>query len=189
MTRRKTIALVAVVAAGTATATAVAIPDTGGVVRGCYAKANGQLRVVDRTSDCRSSERALSWNQRGAAGPQGAKGKTGAQGPTGTPGAPGPTGQQGPPGTSGLLSIQRVTATNVPHDSFNGHSAIATCPPGTKLLGGGYHLTGQPPAQLAHDDNGPVPGAEAWQAFARDEQVEDGSGWGITVAAICGKTG
>jgi hypothetical protein len=183
MTRGKTIALLAIVAAGTATATAVAIPDSNGVIHGCYGKVNGQLRVVDRAADCRNNERPLKWNERGPAGAAGQPGTAGA------PGAQGPIGPRGPAGSPGLLSIQRVSASNVPHDSFNGHSATATCPAGTKLLGGGYHLTGQPPAQLAHDDDGPVPGADAWQAFARDEQVEDASGWGITATAICGKFG
>ena len=64
------------------------IPDSSGVIHGCYKTANGQLRIIDTASDsCRPSETAISWNQ------------TGAQGP---PGQPGPAG--------GLSSIQEVTS-------------------------------------------------------------------------------
>jgi hypothetical protein len=56
-------------------------------------------------------------------------------------------------------------------------------------MSGGYRLTGLPPAHIAHDWNEPVQGAEAWRAFARDEFVESGAGWGITVTAICGQIG
>jgi hypothetical protein len=192
MTRGRIIVLVAVVAGGAVTATAVAVPDSSGVIHGCYSKGNGQLRVVDRASDCRTREQLLTWNQRGPAGPQGlpgAKGNTGAQGPAGTTGAQGPVGPQGPAASSGLLSTQRPTATSPAGETNNGHGATATCPTGTKLLSGGYRLTGLPPAHIAHDDNGPVDGAEAWHAFARNEFVENGSGWGITVTALCAKTG
>ena len=98
--------LITLVFAGVALAT---IPDDGGVISGCYAK-TGALRVIDAaTSQCKSGETALSWNQagpngpRGDSGPQGEKGYPGAQGPSGPKGYTGPTGlqgQQGPQGSS-----------------------------------------------------------------------------------------
>jgi len=39
------------------------IPDSGGMIHGCYNKTNGNLRLVDSESQCRSNERAISWNQ------------------------------------------------------------------------------------------------------------------------------
>ena len=87
------------------------IPAAGGTIHGCYQKENGQLRVVEKTTDCRASELAIFWNQTGpqgltgATGAQGPKGDTGAQGLPGTPGAQGPkgdTGLQGLPGAQGL---------------------------------------------------------------------------------------
>jgi hypothetical protein len=57
-----------------------AIPDSSGVIHGCYGKSNGSLRVVGSASDCRNNETAIEWNQ---------------QGP------PGATGPQGPPGPGG----------------------------------------------------------------------------------------
>jgi hypothetical protein len=47
-----------------------AIPDPGGVIHGCYSKANGILRVIDpSSSSCSSKEVAIAWNQAGPAGP------------------------------------------------------------------------------------------------------------------------
>jgi hypothetical protein len=45
-----------------------AIPDGSGKIHGCYAKGNGNLRVVESSSDCRASERAIEWNQQGPPG-------------------------------------------------------------------------------------------------------------------------
>ena len=57
-----------------------AIPDSGGVIHGCYDTANGTLRVIDTEASgvCRGGETALDWNQQG---PPGATGPAGAQGP------------------------------------------------------------------------------------------------------------
>jgi len=60
-----------------------AIPDSNGVIHGCYAHHDGSLRVVDDPTTCKHNETALSWNQ---TGPQGAQGPTGPQGPQGIPG-------------------------------------------------------------------------------------------------------
>ena len=58
-----------------------AIPDTGGVINGCYKKhggdddegGKGQLRVIDtaKGEKCKKSETALSWNQKGEKGDKG----------------------------------------------------------------------------------------------------------------------
>jgi hypothetical protein len=67
------------------------IPDSGGVIHGCYQMNVGNLRVIDNaTQTCRPSEVPLNWSQTGPPGPQGAQGSQGAQGP------------QGPQGPSGL---------------------------------------------------------------------------------------
>jgi hypothetical protein len=60
------------------------IPDSSGVINGCWNKTNGNLRVIDTANDsCRTSEIAISWNETGPQGPQGP------QGPAGPPGPPG----------------------------------------------------------------------------------------------------
>jgi hypothetical protein len=64
------------VAGGIAYAT---IPDSSGVIHGCYSKSGGSLRVIDASvTNCKSTETALGWNQSGAPGPPGPPGVTAA---------------------------------------------------------------------------------------------------------------
>jgi hypothetical protein len=49
------------------------IPDSAGVIHGCYRTQSGQLRVID-SGGCSPSEAALNWNQTGPAGPPGPSG-------------------------------------------------------------------------------------------------------------------
>ena len=89
------------IAGGVAYAT---IPDSGGVIHGCYNNA-GHLRVIQSGQSCRKHEETLNWNQKGKPGPagpagnQGPAGPAGAQGPAG--GARGPAGPVGPAGSAG----------------------------------------------------------------------------------------
>ncbi|MDR9372509.1 hypothetical protein Q5424_25650, partial [Conexibacter sp. JD483] len=59
----------------------------------CVAGASGTMRVTSEKRPCRSGERKIAWNQRGAAG---AVGPSGAPGAAGAPGAVGPAGPAGP---------------------------------------------------------------------------------------------
>lgn len=74
-----------------------AIPDSGGVIHGCYRTDNddqkGQLRVVDDPASCKTNETQLAWNQQGPAGTPGPKGDKGDTGETGPQGPPGPGAQ------------------------------------------------------------------------------------------------
>jgi hypothetical protein len=89
--------------------TLAAIPDSSGVIHGCYQKNVGNLRVIDPGAgdDCRPSEIAIRWSQTGPqgpagpAGPQGPKGDTGATGPAGPAGPAGPEGPKGDTGATG----------------------------------------------------------------------------------------
>jgi hypothetical protein len=67
-----------------------AVPVHDGEITACYGKENGSLRAVEARADCRNSERALTWNEKGDPGPQGDKGLQGDKGDTGAQGAPGP---------------------------------------------------------------------------------------------------
>lgn len=72
------------------------IPDSGGVIHGCY-QASGtvhDLRVIDsaKTAKCPTGYKPLNWNQTGPQGPQGIQGPQGAQGVQGPQGAQGPAG-------------------------------------------------------------------------------------------------
>src|SRR5215471_1384281 len=75
----------AVLAVGGGVALAT-VPDSGGVIHGCYAKPSGgtpagTLRVIDTGQSCQANESALNWNQTGQLGPQGPAGPQGQQGP------------------------------------------------------------------------------------------------------------
>ena len=95
------------------------IPDSAGVIHGCYNTVSGGLRVIDSTTQqCRPSETAIKWNQVGPAG------------------ATGPTGPQGPQGPSGVVGIQVVNVASA-FDTTTYKTVTANCPAGTKLVSGG----------------------------------------------------
>lgn len=76
--------VVAVLALLTATGgIALAAGTSGTTIQGCVQTQTGYLRVVNDPSQCRVTERPLSWNQQGPQGP------AGPQGPIGPPGANG----------------------------------------------------------------------------------------------------
>jgi hypothetical protein len=103
--RRHHVALAALFFAlgGTAYAAAGGIPDSHGVIHGCFRARTGALRVVAGGVKCAHGERPLSWNQEGPAGAPGRAGSSGAPGaggPRGSPGGAGEAGAAGPfPGT------------------------------------------------------------------------------------------
>ena len=81
--RRVVIATVAIFALAGGIAYA-AIPDTAGVIQGCYRVSSddqkGQLRVVESAASCRSNELPIQWNVAGAPGARGPAGEAGADG-------------------------------------------------------------------------------------------------------------
>ena len=89
MIKPRTVLIVVVGAAAAGVVAGVAwatIPGSGGVIQGCYQKNVGNLRVVETSSDCKPSELAVSWNQKGEKGDTGAVGPVGATGPQGPKG-------------------------------------------------------------------------------------------------------
>jgi hypothetical protein len=92
--------LLATAPAGGVVAIARAPHDATSVIQACVRK-NGRLRLVARPSDCRASERPVSWNVRGPQGPAGPAGPGGSRGPAGIDGLPGANGAAGPPGPQG----------------------------------------------------------------------------------------
>jgi hypothetical protein len=107
------IAVAALASGGIAWAT---IPDSSGVIHGCYQTKQGTLRVIDtdKGQSCSSNESALNWNK---AGPQGPKGGTGPQGPMGDTGPQGDPGPQGPAGPAGSSHGYWTHGANVRIDS------------------------------------------------------------------------
>jgi hypothetical protein len=110
-----------------------AIPDSSGVIHGCYVSGTGQLRVYDTESatskKCASNETALNWNQKGPKGDKGDPGAAGAAGTAGPAGPAGPTGPKGPAGASG---------TSHAYAASNSHAVETTetdSPPWTRIVG------------------------------------------------------
>lgn len=101
------------------------IPDSNGVIHGCYSKSNGSLRVTD--SSCAKGEKALSWNQRGPRGAEGAQGAEGSPGPQGPKGDPGP---QGPMGVGPQIFCPACDKSNA---ELSNQSLIGAYFPATKL--------------------------------------------------------
>ncbi len=138
-----------------ASAALATIPGSGGVISGCYAKKNGSLRVIDAsTAKCGNGENALAWNQtppqgpKGDPGPQGPKGDRGDQGPqgpkglTGDLGFQGPVGPLGPQGPPGSPLVRTTWSGPVDVPAFGQATATASCPAGTRVMGGGYIVDG-----------------------------------------------
>jgi Collagen triple helix repeat (20 copies) len=134
----------AVLAGGAALA---AIPDSSGVINGCYQKNVGNLRVIDPSAgdSCRPSEIAISWSQTGPQGPPGPQGPQGPKGDTGATGPQGPAGPQGPKGDTGATGPQGPIGPQGPKGDTGatgpagppGNVGLAnqTCPTGAFVTG------------------------------------------------------
>jgi Collagen triple helix repeat (20 copies) len=194
--RRVLLGLVVGVVSLTAAAVAFASiqGSSGGVIHGCYLS-NGNLRVVDPATACKSNETTLDWNSQGPSGttgPQGPTGPTGAQGPKGDNGTagttgpqgpqgnPGPTGPSGPAGTTNLTQIISQPVNVPPHVVSPAVHQDAVCPSGMVAVSGGYFIANldpaNPPAALISWR--PNTQSDRWQVF-----VYNPSNNGITVSA------
>jgi len=183
------VAVVGLAAGGVAYAT---IPDSGGVIHGCYQKNEGQLRVIDPSTGgaCRSSENALSWSQTGPQGPQGPEGPQGPQGPQGTQGPQGAPGPAGKDGVTGYVLVQRS------FEELGGTSFTAgvLCP--HAVLGGGYSITtpddekGDPSNVDIYEDAPFVSGTQ-WVVSGRNENITSITNGTVTVTvyATCATVG
>lgn len=142
---------------------------------------------------CQANETLTFWNKIGVQGPIGPPGAQGAQGPAGVPGAagvqgltgpqgapgaagangapgaPGPIGPQGPAGAAGVLGLEYVIGpdtTIVPAISGQPQAtALAYCPTGKKVIGGGYSVDNGPGPMIMQ--NNPAVGGGAWIAYVQ----------------------
>src|SRR5262249_48167355 len=120
-----------------------AIPDTNGVIHGCYNPnaargANGTpLNILDSAAgSCNGNQREITWNQGGPAGPMGATGASGATGSRGDTGATGATGPAGAQGATGATGSQGPGARTFQATVPRGQEAtLATLPGGLVLRG------------------------------------------------------
>jgi hypothetical protein len=124
-------------------------PTDPNVIWACYVPMSGtvyRIKTSDTKEACASPKHVMFWfNQTGPEGPQGPIGPAGPQGPAGPAGPTGPVGPAGPAGPTGpegpagglsgyeiVHSFRLVTPGPVSHR--------ATCPPGKRVLGGGFDL-------------------------------------------------
>jgi hypothetical protein len=119
-TKKATIWIAAVSTLAVTCIASAAIPDSGGVIHGCYASKDGSLRVVDTGASgaCDTKkETALDWNQ------------------TGPTGATGPQGPAGPPGTShGYYTYAGLLASATLGGSFVKVGELKGLAPGTYIV-------------------------------------------------------
>lgn len=151
---------------------------TSSEITACKAS-NGQVRIVDAASDCKSQEAVVTWNTEGPPGPQGAPGS---QGP---PGPAGPAGPQGPAGTGGLGVVEYVRAAP---DTASQQAVEALCGRGLSVVGGAVRnrtpIGGT--VRASHPSNGTGSGehgSRGWYGV-----VAGGSG-PFSVVAICAAAG
>jgi hypothetical protein len=92
-------------------------------------------QIKDHTIPAKKLTNSAIKSLRGQRGPAG---QTGATGPAGATGASGPQGPSGPAGTAGIAQVTSVlsTPTTIPGNSVD--TAVATCPAGSTVVGGGF---------------------------------------------------
>jgi hypothetical protein len=114
------------------------IPDSEGVIHGCYRKSTGSLRVIDTDAGetCSSAEKPVSWNQTGPTGPTGPSDAWDAQ-PVGTV----PTGGEDTELNGGVTDLppgSYLLTGSVTWPPLNAGSASLLC----NLQASGTDLTG-----------------------------------------------
>jgi hypothetical protein len=171
-------------------------PAADGVFHACVKggvpdPATGVFYLVDHAAGqhCKAKgpnpEQHVHWSQ---TGPQGEVGLQGPPGPAGPPGPQGENGQRGNDGTNGVSGWERVqNDTFVPSGSNQPYSVSAVCPPGKRVLGGGYSV-GNNEASDEVLFNGPlsISSGNTWLVIA--QQDEDRS-FTLAAYAICANVG
>jgi hypothetical protein len=120
---------------------------------GCVNNSSGAIRIVSKTTTCKSTEHKIHWDQTGPQGPQGPKGPkgaTGPKGPQGPQGPQGPTGPQGPPGISVGYSAMAGPGSDIAINSYlPGNLILQTDTIGTS---GYYFISGSVLPAVASGD-------------------------------------
>jgi len=126
----------------------------------------------------------------GPAGPQGDPGPAGPAGAQGDPGPVGPAGPQGdagPAGAPGVSGWEYVTSAAVSLPTGGTKSAVARCPAGKQVLGGGFTSPGAGATVVeSHAVFGPVAGdsrtTPGWIVWARNPSGPDST---LNAYAVC----
>ncbi len=126
----------------------------------------------------------------GPVGPQGDPGPAGAPGPAGEPGPVGPAGAPGEPGLAGAPGIsgwEQITSTAVSLPTGGTKAAVARCPAGKQVFGGGFTSPGPGSTVVeSRPVSGPVAGdtrtAPGWLVWARNPSGPDST---LSAYALC----
>ena len=123
----------------------------------------------------------------GAIGPAGERGPAGPPGPKGDMGEQGPVGERGPVGVAEISDVEWIGRQFLQVDTDSTKRAIAMCPVGKELLGGGFRPPWDVQVELIEsgpffiDGATPAPG---W-AVTLKETVPTGASWYPGVWAVC----
>ena len=125
MKSRKLLLVMAILFVGIATSVDAAVLCSG---------ASGSVSV---RAQCRANEQQLDLAALGFVGPPGPAGAPGPAGPAGPQGETGPEGPQGPAGNMGSIYVRFSEIVTTPINTYG--TAVATCDPGDRVLGGGHN--------------------------------------------------
>jgi hypothetical protein len=152
------------------------IPDSNGVIHGCYptnsqnSQSEAGLVLVNGTT-CPRGETAISWNQTGPTGATGNIGPTGATGATGASGASGASGPSGATGPQGPSDLTPAVGSFTPTQLVQG--AVLTCATFTSTQCTGMKLNGL-------DVRLDIPEANRICNTVRGTNFNNGVGTGVT---------
>jgi hypothetical protein len=176
-------------------------------IRACYVPASGtiyRIGVAGGPTACRGNHVEMKWTvsgsagAQGPAGPQGETGPAGPQGeagPAGPKGDTGPAGPQGPAGPAGsgggTFSAKMIVRDSIDIAPGRFARAIAPCPVGTVLIGGGFQFSFFDRAYTKLVGSEPIyfQGSSlpnAWAAEAFNEDASTGAIRRIYAYALCG---
>jgi hypothetical protein len=99
----------------------------------------------------------------------------------------GPTGPQGPAGPAGVSGLQRVDLASSTN-SASSKTAVAACPSGKKVIGGGARVIGNGAGAVSIVDNFPDSDSVHWNARAV-EVVATVLTWQLQAYALCAVVG
>ena len=123
----------------------------------------------------------------GTAGPPGETGPAGPAGPAGEAGPAGPEGAAGEPGAPGISGWEQVTSAAVSLPTGGTKAAVARCPAGKQVFGGGFTSPGAGSTVVeSRPVSGPVAGdtrtTPGWLVWARNPSGPDST---LSAYALC----
>lgn len=97
----------------------------------------------------------------------------------------GPKGDKGDPGSPGVSEFQRVNAQSA-FNSNTPKTAIATCPAGKRVIGGGAGIVGAGTSDVVLRASGPNINGVDWAALGV-EVNPTAADWYVTAVALCAR--